>query len=74
MMHLEVHNEALEGKTLLQVKDFMGRDFVCSRILQNGHVSIPNRDTVFTSVTSCLWFVPKMMPKLSSLSLVRRLK
>ena len=25
----------------------MGRDFVCSRILQNGHVSIPNRDTVF---------------------------
>ena len=35
MMHLEVHNEALEGKTLLQVKDFMGRDFVCSRILQN---------------------------------------
>ena len=47
MMHLEVHNEALEGKTLLQVKDFMGRDFVCSRILQNGHVSIPNRDTVF---------------------------
>ena len=47
MMHLEVHNEALSGKTLLQVKDFMGRDFVCSRILQNGHVSIPNRDTVF---------------------------
>ena len=47
MMHLEVHNEALAGKTLLQVRDFMGRDFVCSRILQNGHVSISNRDTVF---------------------------
>ena len=47
MMHLEVHNEALAGKTLLQVSAFMGRDFVCSRILQNGHVSIPNRDTVF---------------------------
>lgn len=46
-MHLEVHNEALAGKTLLQIKEFMGRDFVCSRILQNGHVSIPNRDTVF---------------------------
>ena len=46
-MHLEVHNEALEGKTLRQVKEFMGRDFVVSRILQNGHVSIPNRDTVF---------------------------
>ncbi|WP_455666563.1 putative transporter [Phocaeicola sp.] len=47
MMHLEVHNEALAGKTLLQVKEFMGREFVCSRILQNGHVSIPTRDTIF---------------------------
>lgn len=46
-MHLEVRNEALNGKTLFQVKNFMGRDFVISRILQNGHVSIPNRDTVF---------------------------
>ena len=46
-MHLEVHNEALNGKTLFQVKSFMGRDFIISRILQNGHVSIPNRDTVF---------------------------
>ena len=46
-MHLEVHNEALAGKTLMQVNDFMGRDFVISRILQNGHVSIPARDTVF---------------------------
>lgn len=47
MMHLEMHNEALEGKTLLQVKNFLGREFVCSRILQNGHVSIPRGDTVF---------------------------
>ena len=47
MMHLEVHNEALAGKTLLQVKEFMGREFVCSRILQHGHVSIPMRDTIF---------------------------
>lgn len=46
-MHLEVHNEALDGKTLRQVKDFMGRDFVISRILQDGHVSIPNRNTIF---------------------------
>lgn len=46
-MHLEVRNEALNGKTLFQVKEFIGRDFVISRILQGGHVSIPNRDTVF---------------------------
>ena len=47
MMHLEVHNEALNGKTLFQVKSFIGRDFVISRILQNGHVNIPSKDTVF---------------------------
>ena len=46
-MHLEVRNEALNGKTLMQVKEFMGRQFVISRILQDGHVSIPNRDTIF---------------------------
>ena len=46
-MHLEVSNGYLEGKTLLQVHDFLNRDFVCSRILHEGHVSIPNRNTVF---------------------------
>jgi len=46
-MHLEVNNKYLEGKTLLQVHDFLNRDFVVSRILHDGHVSIPNRDTIF---------------------------
>ena len=46
-MHLEVTNKYLEGKTLLQVHDFLNRDFVCSRILHDGHVSIPNSNTVF---------------------------
>ena len=46
-MHIEVTNHYLEGKTLLQVHDFLNRDFVCTRILHNGHVSIPNRNTVF---------------------------
>ena len=46
-MHLEMHNDALNGKTLSQVKNFLGRDFVCSRILHNGHVSIPTSETVF---------------------------
>ena len=31
----------------MEVREFLNRDFVCSRILQNGHVSIPNRDTIF---------------------------
>ncbi|MCH5306564.1 MAG: putative transporter [Prevotella sp.] len=46
-MHLEVSNKYLEGKNLAQIHTFLNRDFVCSRILHNGHVSIPNRDTVF---------------------------
>ena len=46
-MHLEVTNNYLEGKTVLQVHNFLNRDFVVSRILHDGHVSIPNRDTVF---------------------------
>lgn len=46
-MHLEVSNKYLEGKTLMQVHQFLNRDFVCSRFLHEGHVSIPNRDTIF---------------------------
>ena len=46
-MHLEVSNKYLEGKTLLQVHDFLNRDFVVSRIVHEGELSIPNRDTVF---------------------------
>ena len=46
-MHLRVTNSYLSGKTLLQIHNFLNRDFVCSRILHDGHVSIPNRDTVF---------------------------
>lgn len=47
MMHLKVTNTYLAGRTLKQIHDFLNRDFVCSRILHDGHVSIPNRDTVF---------------------------
>ncbi|HRN15431.1 MAG TPA: putative transporter [Xylanibacter oryzae] len=46
-MHLQVTNSYLSGRTLLQVRDFLNRDFVCSRILHEGHVSIPTKDTVF---------------------------
>ena len=47
MLHLEVRNESIDGKKLLQIKEFMGRPFVCSRIRHDGHVSIPNQDTEF---------------------------
>ena len=46
-MHLEVTNKYLEGKTLLQVHDFLNRDFVVSRLVHEGELCIPNRDTIF---------------------------
>lgn len=46
-MDLDVTNLYLEGKTLAQVHNFLNRDFVCSRILHDGHVSIPNGSTIF---------------------------
>lgn len=45
-MHVQVHNDYLAGKTILQVHNFLNRDFVCTRLLHNGHVTIPNRDTI----------------------------
>ena len=46
-MHLEVTNKYLEGKTLLQVHDFLNRDFVVSRLVHENELCIPNRDTIF---------------------------
>ena len=47
LMSLEVRNESIDHKKLLQVKEFLGRPFVCSRFRHEGHVSIPNQETVF---------------------------
>ena len=47
LMNLEVRNESINGKKLIQVKEFLGRSFVCSRIRHEGHVNIPNHETVF---------------------------
>ena len=45
-MTLEATNKALDGRTLRQIIQFLGRDFVITRLLHDGEVSIPNRDTV----------------------------
>ena len=47
MLSLEVRNESISGKTLIEIKEFLGRQFVCSRIRHEGHVSIPNHETIF---------------------------
>lgn len=43
---LRVQNEALSGKTLSQVQNFLARDFVCTRIIQDNYMHTPNANTV----------------------------
>ncbi len=46
LMHVEVNNNAINGKSILEVRKFIGRDFVCTRMLHDGHVIVPKRDTI----------------------------
>lgn len=46
-MHLRVENSYITGRTLREVSEFLNRDIVCSRILHDGVVSIPNSKTRF---------------------------
>ena len=45
LMHLIVENQFLTGHTMLEIHDFMKRDFVCSRILRDGQLIIPKSTT-----------------------------
>lgn len=44
--YIEVQNERLDGKTIIELRRLMNREFICSRILHDGVVSTPHRDTV----------------------------
>ena len=46
-MSIKVENGYLEGKTIAQVHEFLNRDFVCSRLLHDGHVVTPMGKTIF---------------------------
>ena len=46
-MHLRMENAYITGRTLREVSEFLNRDIVCSRLLHNGEVSIPNSKTKF---------------------------
>lgn len=45
-MHLKVENKFLAGHTILEIHDFLKRDFICSRILRNGELIMPKSSTV----------------------------
>ena len=43
---LEMTNERLDGKTVLEIRRLINREFICSRLLHDGVVITPHRDTV----------------------------
>lgn len=46
LMHLSVENSYLAGHTILEIHEFMKRDFVFSRLLRNGEILVPKSSTV----------------------------
>ena len=45
-MVLRVSNEYIAGRTLMQISEFLGRDIVCTRLLHENSIEIPNRNTI----------------------------
>lgn len=44
--HVEVTNNAVNGKSIRCVREFIGRPFICSRVLHDGVISSPGPDTI----------------------------
>ncbi len=43
--HVEVANAGLNGETIRNIRAFVGRPFICSRVLHDGVISSPQADT-----------------------------
>ncbi len=46
-MYLKVTNEYIAGRNLKEVSEFLNRDIVCTRMMHNGELTVPTRDTIF---------------------------
>ena len=44
--YLEMTNERLDGKTILELRRLINREFICSRLMHEGVVVTPHRDSV----------------------------
>ena len=44
--YLEMTNERLNGKTIIELRRLINREFICSRLLHEGVMETPHRDTV----------------------------
>lgn len=43
---LEMQNKGLDGKTILELRSILKREFICSRLLHDGNLVIPHKDTI----------------------------
>lgn len=59
LMHLVVQNEFLAGHTIVEIHDFLKRDFVCSRILRNGELIFPKSSTTLEMGDKCFIVCPE---------------
>src|SRR5574344_779961 len=46
-MHLQISNTYIAGRTLKEVSAFLNRHIVCTRLMHDNQLSIPNFETVF---------------------------
>ena len=44
--YIEMQNERLAGRTVIELRRIMNREFICSRLMHDGKVVTPHRDTV----------------------------
>lgn len=44
--YIEMQNERLAGKTILELRRIMNREFICSRLRHDGKVETPHKDSV----------------------------
>ena len=59
VMHLRVENSYIAGRSLLQVSDFLNRDVVITRLLHNGELITPTRDTVLATGDEIMLVCPE---------------
>lgn len=45
-MTLRVSNDYISGRSMQQINDFLNRDIVCTRLLHDGQISTPSKDTI----------------------------
>lgn len=59
VMHLRVENSYIAGRTLMQVSEFLNRDVVVTRLLHNGILITPMRDTVLATGDEIMLVCPE---------------